>query len=200
MKNTVKTLCIAVLIPFLMKGQVVDNLQSIAPFEDGIAAVQSEGKWGFINKKGDLIVDFRNDIAITKKAKYPEFSNDRCLIIKEKKDIKYYGYINSKGETVIEPKFLNATNFKNNKAIALELVEEVLGKNDPLGKRVVSYSYFEVVIDTDGKVLEYLTDSKHINLSKKYLIKPPKITSKFISDNLVAILKKDNSWSIKKLD
>jgi hypothetical protein len=80
------------------------------------------------------------------------------------------------------------------------LVKENLGGNDVLGKSVVNYKYFEVVLDSTGTIKHYL-NPKGVNvvLDKKYIKNPPKITSKLISDDLVAIRNKNTKWLIKSI-
>lgn len=130
-------------------------------------------------------------------AYYPIFSEDRCLVIEVKNGISYFGYIDTSGKTVIEPQFLNATNFSKGEAMTLKLIKETVARNKALGKDVVYYKYFEVAIDTIGTVGNYLTQ-KGVNvvLDKSYLKKPPQITSKHISENLYAIKHKDKTWTI----
>ena len=83
-------------------------------------------------------MDFRNDLVPTKtdNASYPIFSNDKCLIVEVKDGVNYYGYIDKSGKTIITPQFLNATNFKYEKAIALKIHKETIGYNDIFKKAV----------------------------------------------------------------
>ena len=157
---------------------------------------------GFINDKGDKIIDFRNDLVLTKtdNVHYPVFHNNRCLISEKKDGILYYGYIDKTGKKVIEAKFLNASNFNNNVALALEVLSQTKGTNDILNKPVVYYKYFEVTIDTDGNIKEYLNpNGNNIALDKKFIKNPPKITSILISDKLVATLNENNKWVLKSI-
>jgi len=197
-----KLLITFLLLPLLVMSQTLENIDYIAPFYDGVAAIKKGNEWAFINLAGKIIVDFRSDLVLTKpeNENYPIFNNDRCLIAHQKDGILYYGYIDKTGKTVIVPQFLNATNFKENVAIVLKLVKENLGSNDVLMKNVVNYDYFEVVIDKDGEIAQYLTeDPIHITLSKEYLKETPRITSKFISDNLIAIRNKNKKWTVKRI-
>ncbi|HKK12649.1 MAG TPA: hypothetical protein VJ945_07440, partial [Flavobacteriaceae bacterium] len=99
------------------------------------------------------------------------------------------------------PQFLNASNYKNNVAIAINLVKEELGKNEVLGKNVVNYKYFEVAIDTNGNIMKYLfPKGVVVVLDKKHPLTPPKITSKLISKNLCAVMTGDNQWAIEKIN
>ena len=191
------------LIPYLGIAQTLENLDYISPFNDGVAAIKKGNEWGFIDQEGKLIIDFRNDLMVTKtdNANYPIFEDDRCLIAHHKDGVLYYGYINKEGETVIAPQFLNATNFNNKKAIALKVHKATIGYNDIFKKDVVSYHYFEVVIDKTGTTIDHLTQlALHVSPQNIKNSGSPTITSKFISANLVAVKGNNSKWQIKKID
>lgn len=200
MKNL---LIILFIIPAFALAQTTEELDFVAPLSDGVAAVKKGNSWGFINDKGDIVVAFRDDLVLTETDdyKYPVFENNRCLISKNKDGIAYFGYIDKTGKIVIEPKFLNASNFNNNNAIVLQIIKEELGNNHLLGKNVVNYRYYEVIIDSSGKVENYL-DPKGINvvLDKKFLLTTPEITSKQISNNIYAVRTENNKWKIVSIN
>ena len=193
-----KLLVFWLLIPVLSFAQITEDLDFISPFNDGLAAVQKGDSWGFIDESGTLVIPFRKDLVLTSDhGKYPIFKDNRCLISETKNGISYFGYIDANGKTVIAPQFLNATNFNNGTAVALNILKEEIGDNTILGKRVVYYRYFEVIIDLNGRVGTYL-NPKGINivLDKKYLKTPPEITSKKISDNIYAFPTETNKWKL----
>lgn len=195
-----KLLIILLIIPVITYAQTTELLDFIAPFSDDVAAVKKGDSWGFINEKGAIVINFRDDLVLTEVDgyKYPVFKNNRCLISESKNGITYFGYIDKTGKTVIAPKFLNASNFNNNKAIVLDISKEKLGTNNLLGKNVVNYRYYEVIIDTNGNIEHYLNpQGAHIVLDKKFLrTTPPEITSKRISDNLYAVITENEKWKI----
>ncbi|GAA4810215.1 WG repeat-containing protein [Litoribaculum gwangyangense] len=198
-----KLLIIFLLLPVLLLGQTTEELDFITPFHDGVAAVKKGNFWGFINEKGHVIIDFRDDLVSTEinGYKYPIFKNNRCLISEVKNGIIYFGYIDKTGKTVIEPKFLNAQNFDSNKTLALHLLKEELGNNEVLGKNVVNYRYYEVTIDIDGTVENYLNPKgTNIVLDKKFIRTLPEITSKQISDNLYAVKVNNNKWKLVSVE
>ncbi|MFT7252255.1 MAG: hypothetical protein ACI9FW_002015, partial [Flavobacterium sp.] len=39
-----------------------ENIDYISPFYDGVAAVKKGNNWGFMDKKGTIIINFRNDL------------------------------------------------------------------------------------------------------------------------------------------
>ena len=206
MKKAIILFIAVLLIPvfgFAQNIENIENMEYIAPFNDEVAAIKKDGQWAFINAEGNIVVNFRNDLVSTKTndGNYPVFNNGRCIIAKEKNGISYFGYIDKTGKTVIEPKFLNATNFNDNKAIALELIKEEAGKNPILDKNIVYHKYFEVTIDSNGDILNYLNPKGvNVTLDEKFLSKPPTINAKFISKYLVSFKTNDNKFDIIKID
>ena len=190
---------IILLCPIFVFSQIAEELDFIAPFNDGVGAVKKGDSWGFIDQHGQLVIDFRDDLVASHidGYRYPVFNNNRCLFSKKTDGITYFGYIDKTGKAVIAPIFLNALNFKNNKAIALHVLKEELGDNNVLGKHVVSYKYFEVVLDINGNITYYL-NPKGVNviLDKAYLQSPPEVTSKHISENLFAVPSEHKKWRL----
>jgi hypothetical protein len=201
MKKVVILFVVLFLASFYLGAQTIENVDFISPVNDGLAAIKKDNQWTFINTEGSIVLNFRNDLVTTKfnDDEYPIFINNRCLIVQEIDGISYFGFIDTNGKSVIEPQYLNASNFIKNEAIVLKLTKEEIGENDVLGKNIVQYKYYEVIIDTNGSIKQYLTPKGfNIVVDKKYLKNPPKITSKRISDNLYAVLNKNNHWTIIK--
>ena len=202
MKKLVLLLLALSLWPLTTSAQSLNDIDFIAPFHEELAAVKKGDQWSFINADGKLLFDFRNDLVVTNMGEksYPVFKGNRCLIKATKNGIDYFGYIDNKGETVIAPQFLNASNFNKNRALVLKLDKEQQGESvNVLGQAVVKHSYVHVVIDEQGNYLKYLGDWKKITLSSKILKKPPMIRAKLLSNGLYAI-SENNKWSIVKIE
>lgn len=203
MKRMIFPLLMVMIVPVLCFSQVLENIDYISPFNEDVAAIKKGDLWAFIDTSGTLVIDFRDDIVATKngEVEYPIFKNERCLITQKKEGINYFGFIDKTGKIVIEPQFLNATPFENNVAVVLKLNEEVMGENNLLDKKVISYKYFEVVIDPQGNVKNYL-DLKGVAvaLDKKYLYKPPVIVRHLISENLFTYMDRNKKWVIQKIE
>ena len=71
--------------------------ESARPFSEGLAPVELDGKWGLINKKGDIIVPYKYDNV---SSFYP-FSKGLAEIKLNGK----VGLINKQGEVVVQPKY-----------------------------------------------------------------------------------------------
>lgn len=198
-----KLLITLVLIPFIGIAQPLENLDYISPFTNDVAAIKKGNEWAFIDQDGKIIVDFRNDLVSTKtdNASYPLFSDGKCLIAHQKDGVLHYGYIDKTGKTVITPQFLNANNFEYGMALVLKVEKEIIGYNDIFKKDVVNYHYFEIVIDENGNTIEKLTQlAIHVSPKNKDNKNPPAITSKLISENLVAIKGSNKKWRVKKIE
>ena len=125
MKNLFKYVILIVFLPYSISSQNIDNINVIAPFSEGLAAIQKGNEWAFVDVSGNIIIDFRDDIVSSSNEEYPLFMNNRCLIKKIKNGICYFGYIDKTGKTVIDPMYLNASNFINSKAIVLKLIKSI---------------------------------------------------------------------------
>ena len=203
MKKLILLLVVLLVTPLCVTSQDIDNVDYISPFNDGLAAIEKNDKWAFINASAEIVIDYRDDLVLSTfgEKSYPIFNSGRCLIVKKEEGISYFGYINKEGKTVIEPQFLNATNFNDGLAIVLKLHKNLLGQNDVLDKEMIDYSYTENAINPNGKVEHYLSDKPtHITLSKDFAGVPPEIKVKFISDKLIAIKNNNNNWTIRKID
>jgi hypothetical protein len=203
MKKVKFILLIILTIPILGLAQSLENLDYISPFHNGYAAIKKDNQWAFINSEGIIAIAFRNDLVATSfgDAYYPIFSEDRCLIEELKEGISYFGYLDTSGKTIIEPQFLNATNFNEGTALALILIKDVVARNKALGKDVVYYRYYEVVIDKNGEAKNYL-NPKGVNvvLDKDFLKEPPEITAKRISKNLYAFEGNNKKWTLIRIN
>ena len=202
MKRMIFPFLLMLFVPVLCLAQTIENIDFISPFNEDVAAIKKGDLWAFIDTNGTMIIAFRNDLVSTKieKDEYPIFKNNRCLISQKKDGITYFGYIDKTGKTIIKPQFLNATHFENNKAVVLKLNEEIIGDNTILDKKVISYKYFEVVIDDQGNTKNYLDfNGIAVALDKKYLYKPPQILRQLISDSLFTYLNRNKKWVIEKI-
>ncbi len=138
-------------------SQVISDLDWVSPMHEGMAAVKKGNMWGFIDKDGSMKIEPREDLAPSKTSlsgvsedsemKYPIFVEGRCLIEQTFEGIRYFGFIDKQGKTVVEPGYINATNFRNGFAIVTQYSKQVLGKNNILGKDVVNYLAEELIID-----------------------------------------------------
>ena len=207
MKRAILLFVITTLVSITANSQKLDSFDQISPFHEGLAAVQVDDKWGFIDANGDLIVNFRGDLvadqicemeccnANTGEA-FPMFHNGRALIQESKDGIIHYGYIDKNGKTVIATDYLKATPFSKNGAIVIHIYKEVMGENQVLGKKMISYSYNQEIIDVNGKTIFHLNGPVHMTYSKERVGDLKELPVKFLSKTLVAV-KVDQKWELR---
>jgi hypothetical protein len=184
----------------LMFSQVLIDVDAIFPFHEDLAAVKKGNEWAFINREGEKAIDFRSDMVLTKSTKnnssYPMFVEGKCLIKKEVNNEYHYGYIDTIGNTIIEPQYLNATNFSKGYAMIIKSDVTTMGSNNVLGKKMIYSKLEEYIIDSSGKTVKFLDNSRaYIPLKTK---DAPKFISKLIAPNIVAIKTKNGKWNIEK--
>ncbi|WP_289046724.1 WG repeat-containing protein [uncultured Olleya sp.] len=95
------------------KGKIISTpkFNKIDPFiMDDLVAVEQNNKWGFINAKSKIIIDFRFDEA-------NRFHKGLARVSMNKK----FGFINTKGEIIIPIKFDKAHYYFNEKVEEFEL-------------------------------------------------------------------------------
>jgi len=187
--------------------QILSDVDEVTPFHDDLSAIRKNDQWAFINKAGEKIINYRDDLVTTvdehfidengiSSVNYPLFHNGRCLIKKLIDGTYYYGYINKEGDEIIEPLYLNATNFINGYAIVIKIAKNVMGNNLMLGKNVVNYKLEEYIIDSSGKTIKYLENARNDRSSRNKTKSPPSFCSKFIAPHLIAVMSPDKKWNI----
>lgn len=128
---------------------IYDNVE---PFNEGFAAVKIGNKWGYINEKGEFLIEPKFDKAYF-------FVNNFAWVVKNKK----YGFIKLDGSYLIEPKFDKAISFQDNVAMVKADNKWSYIKTD--GSPLFIYKFNNVHSFKDGKafVQENENGAKSIN-------------------------------------
>lgn len=207
MKNILLLFAFICFLPSTMVGQQLKGIDEIAPFSEGLAGVRQGNQWGFINAKGALVIDYRDDVYWNENAdtsrsdisgvRYPVFQEGRCLITKNVEDgVPLYGFMDTKGNTVIEPQFLNVYPFKNGYTTGVLFDKTLKGQNE-FKLNIYEFKFFDVLLDTSGEIDEFLERRQNIQMTKKrYQV--PSIGAKYLAEGLVGVHIKDQGWEIRK--
>src|SRR5690606_39514959 len=130
--------------------------------------------------------------------RYPIFKEGRCVITKNvEEDVPVYGFIDTKGNVVIEPRFLNVYPFKDGYTTAV-LFEKTFRGNNELKLKIYECKFHDVRLDSSGHIEEYFEKRDHIQMTRKRY-RMPWIGAKRIADALVAVHIRDKGWEIRKL-
>lgn len=217
MKHLVVVFAVLLTVPFFSISQtmesinksLIDGLDEVAPFSEGLAAVRKGNKWGFIDRTGKLVIDFRDDIVWNPGAntsirgveglKYPKFKEGLCIIkeLKEE-DIPYYGFINTMGKVVIEPNYLNVTEFEGSWALGIFCRKDFRGKNK-FQLNIYDYTFTEVLLNRQGEIMWPISERQNILMSKRRY-QTPDIRVKILSDDLLSVKNADGRWEVRKID
>ena len=88
---------------FVGGQQIGESFEDARPFPpEGYAAVKRDGKWGFIDTNGNVMIGFMFDDALS-------FGQHLAAV----KLGEYWGYVSVYGQVVIEPVFLEAKSFSS---------------------------------------------------------------------------------------
>lgn len=179
-------------------AQILTDIDEVTPLNENLIAIRNGNQWGFINEKGVLVIDYRDDFVLDKDVAkpYPFFKDERCLIRKLIDNEYLYGFIDNTGNEVITPQYLNASNFYNGYAIISKLLKEKIGFNEVLKKDITSIKLEEFIIDIHGEIVLYLENPRNYIPPKVISKIPPKFNSKFIAPHLIAVMKKDEKWDV----
>jgi hypothetical protein len=217
MKDIILVFALLITAPYLgisqtvesMNKPTIDGLDWVAPFSEGLAAVRKGNQWGFIDKTGKLVIDFRGDIVWNANAdttkpgvegvEYPKFKEGLCIIQEMKEeDIPYYGFMDTSGKVVIEPDYLNVTEFDDGKAIGIYGRKDFRGKNK-FQLNIYDYTFTEVLLNTKGEMLWPIAERQNILMSKKRY-QTPEIRAEALSDNLLRVKNEEGKWEVRKID
>lgn len=208
MKKFVFMAC-AILLSFNpVSSQALKNIDEIAPFSEGLAAVRQGDQWGFINEEGTMVINFRSDIYWNKDAdtskndisgvRFPMFKEGRCWITKTvEEDVPVFGFIDAQGKVVLEPQLLNVYPFKDGYTTAVLFEKAMKGKNE-FNLNIYEFKFHDVMLDTSGEILEFFNRRYHIQMTKKRYERPT-IGAKRLSDGLIAVHTQDQGWEIRKI-
>ena len=186
----------------------VDGYYLVGCLRDGLAGVikQSNDEYdktnrvGYIDKDGQLIIPFEFDAIVAgeggESLEFNDFSEGLAAVSKNDK----YGFIDTKGKVVIEPKYEWASSFSD--GLAIVSVEGLYGAIDKQGKTVIPFEYqaladFQKGFATAARPPKDPEDyeSKYGLINKKNEVVIPFMYEGMgnLSESLIAV-KKDGKW------
>lgn len=96
---------------FNTNGKIlIDSIQEITDLSNEYILLKRNGKWGFINKKGEIVIDFIYGVEKVHQFDVPLVGYFNEGLAPFKKD-GLWGFINTRNEVVIEPKYKKVNNF-----------------------------------------------------------------------------------------
>lgn len=144
---------------------IIDSIQEITDLSNEYLKLKKNGKWGFTDRNGKIIINFQYDqerrkefdkvlnlntdsldvIPLTQYRNVGYFRNGLAMIQKD----SLWGFINLKNEIVIEPVFKKVKEFSEGLA-GVTLDGKLWGFIDTTGKFIIEPQYYEVDYFKDG--------------------------------------------------
>ena len=186
----------------------VEGYDKVGCLRDGLAGVikQSNDEYdktnrvGYIDKDGQLIIPFQFDAIVAgeggESLEFNDFSEGLAAVNKNDK----YGFIDTKGKVVIEPKYEWASSFSD--GLAIVSVEGLYGAIDTQGKTVIPFEYQALADFHDGFATAARPPKDPEDYESKYglINKQNEVVIPFmyesmgnLSESLIAV-KKDGKW------
>ena len=157
------------------------NYQFVYPFSEGLAKVEADGRFGYIDKEGKEVVS----------PKYEDAEDFREGLAAVKADGRY-GYIDKEGKEVVSPKYGYARNFSE--GLAIVKADGKYGYIDKEGKEVVSPKYKWAIDFSEGLAMVEV-DGKYGYIDKegKEVVSPKYESAGDFSEGLAEV-KADGKW------
>lgn len=112
-------------------GLSLDAPQSAQPMPPGLFPVRVDGKFGYIDRAGELVIHPQFDLASA-------FQEDRAsVMIRSEDDQQLYAVIDSKGETIVAPQINQIARFSEGRAVFQDAHTGKRGYVDPQGVVVI---------------------------------------------------------------
>ncbi|MEQ8197373.1 MAG: WG repeat-containing protein [Clostridiaceae bacterium] len=111
----------------------VFNVESMYPFSDGMAAMRMGGCTGYINKKFQVAIEPQYSYYSR------SFREGLACVAKPGENDRIYGFINKKGEQVIDYKYYSTSNFKG--GLAVVTINDKIGAIDKNDKMIIAPKY-----------------------------------------------------------
>lgn len=193
MKILLSTLvCLSILnLPIFSQKKII--AKEFGEFNDGLAPILVDNKWGFIDTQGNLVIEPKFKAFVNNYGASPSFSEGLTSIIDPETDL--VGFIDKKGETAIKPQFYSALKFCEDVAfVRTQDDHAIIDKTGKiLAQKFVAINGYYSSFNNGRAIVQKLFSFGYINKEGKFVIEPVYQDARDFSEGLAAV-KKDEKW------
>ncbi len=181
----------------LAQKQIFFN--QVGQFNDGLAPVLLDNKWGFIDTEGNVVIEPKFVAFLRTFSETPFFSEGLTPIVDP--ETNRVGFIDKKGNIVIKPQFYSATNFYEDVAIAGTQEDYVLidKSGNIIAQKFVAINGFYSHFSNNRAIVQKGFSYGYIDKQGKFVIEPVYDEARDFSNGLAAV-KKDGKWGFIDTD
>lgn len=173
--------------------------EQVGLFNEGLAPVLLDNKWGFIDTEGNVVIEPKFVAFLTNFSELPYFSEGLTPIVDP--ETERVGFIDKKGNIVIKPKFYSAKNFSEDVAFAGTQEDYVIidKSGNIIAQKFVALNGFYSSFSHNRAIVQKEFSYGYIDKQGKFVIKPVYDEARDFSNGLAAV-KKDGKWGFIDID
>lgn len=149
-------------------------------FSEGVAAVQIDNSAGYVNYQGEIVIKLKSWSPLSKMRLSEGLAAVESLVDTKSGPAHRTGYIDKRGEFVIQPQFVQAFPFKEGRAIISDKDSSTrarYGFIDKSGETVIPIQYVRVSDFSEGLAMVMVEQNAgnkigYIDKNGNYIIKP----------------------------
>lgn len=174
------------------KSEVVSKVGDLAleieqgnPFKEGVACVRKNGKYGYIDKTGEITIGIQ----------YDDANNFYNGIASVKKDGKW-GYIDKTGKLIIDYKYDEVGDFSEEGLAPVKNESSKWGYIDKSGKTIIDFQYMEADKFYDGiaQIKKDYQEYIYIDINGKAINDSTYKEGLICSDGLIGVSNDEKHW------
>ena len=184
---------------FQIFSQKQVTASQVGDFNDGLAPILINNKWGFIDTQGNLVIEPNFIAHVSNFGALPYFNEGLTPIVNP--ETNRVGYIDKKGNVVINPQFYSARNFYEDVAfVGTQDDHVIIDKNGKvLAEKFVAINGYYSNFKNGRAIARKEFSYGYINKEGKFVIKPIFEDARDFSEGLAAV-KKDEKWGFIDLE
>lgn len=199
MKNIICIFLTTCIFSFNINAQKQIYFNDIGYFNDDLAPVLLDNKWGFVDAFGEIVIEPKIRAFVNNFGDYPSFSEGLTRFIDP--ETERIGYMNRKGGIEIAPQFYSANNFYEDVAFVRRQNDHVLidKSGNVIAENFVAINGYYSDFSNGRAIVQKQFNYGYIDKAGTFVIEPIYDEVRDFSSDLAAV-KKDDKWGFIDLN